>query len=191
MLIVALGTGVEAAPKNGKFSVGVIGYTPSLDEVRKQVVSDGHGPLVDDSDRSIFVSLTMPDPKGNEGLWIDVYYSRYGGESTDNEFEIDVHNGGASYLILVPSDYVVPFGGVGANILYMRRHQEFTFSDDGITHNDWLWGLNAQAGICVAPLPWVGVEARYLYLWSRQSTLGGTEYDLGDSSVALTVSLMF
>jgi len=184
-----LAVAAVAAPKDGMLNVGVVSYVPTLEEVRKRLIDDGHGPLVDDNKRSLFVSFRAPDPKRPD-LWVEAFYMKYGGESEDRGFEIDVHNLGLSYLVLVPSEYVVPTLGVGGNILYMRRHEDLTFLDD-ITHNDWLWGLNAQAGLCIAPLPWIGVEASYLYQWSRQSTLGGTEYDLGDGTVALSVALMF
>jgi hypothetical protein len=186
-------TGRRSGPTpsmTGKLSVGVIDYIPALDELREDLVSDGHGPLIDDSDRSVFVSFSAPSPK-QEGIWIDLFYTNYGGESEDAEYELDLHNVGMTYLALIPADYVMPFLGIGGNIIYMRRSEELTFIEDNITNNDWLWGLNGQAGACLAPLPWIGVDVRYVYQWSKQSTLGGSEFDLGDGSIALSVSLMF
>jgi hypothetical protein len=174
----------------GKLSVGMIEYIPALDELRDDLISDGHGALINDSDRSLFLSFSAPDPK-HRGLWIDLFYSNYGGESEDAEYRLDLHNVGMTYLALIPSDYIIPSFGVGANIIYMRRNEELTFFGDDITHNDWLWGLNGQAGLCLAPLPWIGVDVRYVYQWSKQSTLGGSEFDLGDGSAALSISLMF
>lgn len=176
---------VFAVPKGGMLSIGIARYTPTLEQVRKYSVDAGYGELIDDSDQSIFVGLSVPTKKE---YWSEISYMKWSGESSNGDFQINVHNFGATYLIIASTKTMFPYVGVGGNVIYMRR-EIGGFLDT--THNDWLWGLNGTVGLCVEVLPWLGVQARYMYVWSRQSTLGGTEYDLGDGVLSGAVALMF
>lgn len=185
LLLLFFAMPVIAAPKGGMLSIGLARYKPTLEEARKYTVEAGYGELTDDSDQSIFVSLRVPTKKDS---WSEVSYMKWSGESTNGNFKINVHNFGTTYLAIATTKTVSPYLGAGGNLIYMRREISGFFDT---THNDWLWGLNGTAGLCVNILPWLGVEARYMYIWSKQSTLGGTEYDLGDGVVTGAVTLIF
>lgn len=148
----------HAAPDLGALSVGLVDFVPALDEVREDLVRNGHGELIDDEGRSTFLSLLAPIPERKES-WVNVFYTRYRGESGDTEVEIDVHDLGAAYFAMLHAEKTLPFFGVGANAFHIRRHEELTSLSD-FTHKDWQWGLHAQAGFCYVPLKWTRTPER-------------------------------
>lgn len=95
--------------------------------------------------------------------------------STEGELNMNIHALEVSYIAEVPLT-VKPYLGVGATGFYMRR--EFNTRYNDTVQNDFPYGVHALVGMRTK-VGWLGTDAGYVWTWSRTSTLGGMEYDLG------------
>ncbi len=97
----------------------------------------------------------------------------YTGCTVRGEVDMDIHGLEASYMLELPTN-ITPYIGAGPTIYYMRRDFHNT------VHNDFPWGVHGIAGMR-GNMGFIGIDAGYVYTWSKTSTWGGSEYDLGCS----------
>jgi len=156
---------------------GSTSYQPALEDLR-EVLAYG-----DAEDQAMALALRVPIPD-KPGQWSEVCWHRYEGADRRGIFDLQLDVISVTQLARIDSGDLRPLLGLGGTAILMRR-------DMGLaeTSNDWLWGFHGTAGMAWHLVPWLSLEARGTYLWSRQSTLGGTEYDLSDSYWSLSVGL--
>jgi len=172
-----LGLVVGATPCAGGQTVEVLAgagsYRPALGDIRDVLV------LEDESDRALSIAARSI----GKDYWTEVGWTRYHGSDPRGIFDLRVDAVSGTYLVAL-GKAVRPLLGLGTDLLFMRR-------DAGLesTSNDILWGAHSTAGLAVYAASWLSAELRWTYLWSRQSTFDGTEYDLGDAFWSLRVGL--
>jgi len=154
ILVLALCTSAFAVDISG----GITDYIPTLEQIH---------------DRYDFED----DPSGWYGRlrvekdWyvIATTYTSYKGRG---EIDLDIHGLEVTYIAELPENFT-PYVGVGPTVFYMRRDIRST------VYNDYPWGIHGIMGVR-ASMGALGVDMGVNYSWSRTSTLGGREYDLGD-----------
>ena len=166
------------------FTVGYEYYTPKLTGIHKKIKDAGYGTLEGDS--GIYLALHIQEKE--KGAMIG--YNQY--KANSENFNISISNIiiDYSYCFATPSERLAMYFGLGTNVFYMERHgiPDLWMSD--AEYADWLWGLNGLLGISfrvVGPL-YVGYEIGYT--WSKQSTLGGTMYDLSGKTQTFIINLI-
>ena len=176
-----------SAKGSGGLWGGLVNYTPALEDIRDELSNSGQGTLEADQDTGWMVGLYAA---GKKEYWSEVTYGRWSGEADSGTFSLELHNISASAFFQSPGK-VTPLLGVGSTVIYMHREGSASMQGLDIKNNDWLWGLHGFAGIKGRVANVITLEGRYCYLWSKQSTLGGVEYDLGDAFWLVALGLQF
>jgi len=187
VVLMAVATRTARADKGRGIWGGLVNYTPNLEEVREELAESGQGNLTAEQDTGWMVGLYAA---GKKAYWTEASYGRWSGEADRGTFAIDVHHISASAFFQTPKT-VTPLLGVGSTIIYLHREGSASMRGLDVTNNDWLWGLHGWAGLRRRISKRVSLEGRYFYLWSKPSTLGGIEYDLGDAFWLVAVGLQF
>ncbi|MFC1508620.1 hypothetical protein ACFL60_02915 [Candidatus Omnitrophota bacterium] len=160
-------------------------YLPKLTSIRNKIKNSGYGKLNDNP--GMYYAIHAQDEKGG----VMIGYNKYKG-SSDN-FDISVSNiiGNYSGCIAQPGGRVAFYLGAGANLLYMERKGIPDIIMKDVEYVDWLWGLNGLVGIAVRTIGPIHIGYEIGYTWSKESTLGGTVYDLSDVTQTFTVNFIF
>ena len=166
---------------SGGIVIGYNYYIPKLTSIRNKV-----GGLKDET--GIYVAIHVPT---NDKKGAMIGYSGYNGKS--ESFNIHISNIIANYSIVATKDSsrLALWAGAGGNLLYMERHGIPGYMMTDAEYSDWLWGINGLIGIAFRVLGPIHIGYEIGYTWSKESTLGGTIYNLSDMTQTFTINLFF